>query len=353
MKGAILLGILLLIGSIVGAKYVYEQQVSSANNHESDNQAAYKLPPENVYIWGNFDIEPGVIRMYPVQGGAITYVAKENTEVNANDLLLQVNDSLAQLKLKEAEADVVASVQQLAEANLLTRQYKLQRDQQQAAVNAAGFEIEQKKLERDSKVQLLDEKQPLTLTIKKIYAETLKELGEKLKAEQAKLEQVGLLDASLKIKQAEADLQAKQVRVSQAAEVVKQCKIVAPSKGTVLRVFAHKGEVLGAHPRTEAIDFLPEISKENPMIVRAEVMQEWIRFVKPGQQVEIGDDTYEGPSWKGTVRSMSKWLATTRTPVIEPFRQNDVRSLECIIEVTEGDAPKLIGQRVRAKINVK
>ena len=178
----------------------------------------------------------------------------------------------------------------------------------------------------------------------------LKELGEKEKAEVAKLKQIELQDADLKIQQAEADLDAKKERVEQEAKEMLQALQDRRSQRPAMSCAMHvrKGETLGPNPRSAAVEFLPDA----PIIVRAEVLQEWGRFVKPGKEVVIEDDTYQGPEWKGVVKRVSDWYAPVRSPIIEPFRYNDVRTLECIIEVKSGDSPKLIGQRVRAKIKI-
>jgi hypothetical protein len=101
-----------------------------------------------------------------------------------------------------------------------------------------------------------------------------------------------------------------------------------------------------------AIEFLPT----SPIIVKAEVLQEWGSYVKVGQDVVIEDDTYKGPKWTGKVRTISQWYARTRSPIIEPFQMNDVRTLECLIEDIRPDEKNLtqprIGQRVRAKIKI-
>src|SRR5205085_2028076 len=138
-------------------------------------------------------------------------------------------------------------------------------------------------------------------------------------------------------------------RLAQAQELVELHKVRAPSDGYVLRVNVHKGEILGPSPRMHALEFLPE----GPVIVRAEILQEWARFVKEGQEVTIEDDTYLGPTWKGVIKQKKGWFAPIRNPVVEPFRYNDVRTLECVIELKgAGTVDPIIGQRVRAKIKV-
>jgi multidrug resistance efflux pump len=122
---------------------------------------------------------------------------------------------------------------------------------------------------------------------------------------------------------------------------------VAPSDGTVLRVHVNPGEILGPSPTRPAIEFLAK----GALIVRGEVLQEWANRVKIDQDVEITDDTYQGPTFKGKVYALSPWFTQKRNLIIEPFTYNDVRFLECLVKVTsEGELPLRVGQRVRVKI---
>ncbi len=348
MKGAFwLLGAFLLIGSIIGVKWATEQP--SMGSNKSQAPVADAVPTE-VICWGNFDVEAGVAQLFPKQVGEVMFVASENTKVKAGDPLLAIDDELFKLKIAEAAADIDASEQLVAEAGQLPRLYKLQADQQQANIKAIDEEVKKTERDRDAKLSSLEKTNALYKTYFEHYRAGLAQLAEKKKAEEAKLQQINLQNADLKIEQAKADLTAKKIRKKQAEAMAKQCQILAPSDGYVLRVHVRKGEVLGPVPRGPSIEFLPEA----PIIVRAEVLQEWGRFIHVGQTVEIRDDTYNGPKWDGKVKTISRWYATTRSPIIEPFRYNDVRTLETIIEVTsKGGEQKFIGQRVRAEINVK
>lgn len=350
MKGAFwIVGILLLIATFVGVRMLVETSSTPGNNKKDETEAT--ASPKEVYAWGYFEVEKGIAFLYPRQFGLVVDVKGEDAKVKVKkgDVLLQVDDKLAVFKAREAEVDVRAGETQLEEAKNLTKLYELQAAQQKSAVEAAKSEIERFKLEIESKLASLDEKSPLAKTYRDLAKFGHDQLTEKKKAEEAKLKQIELQDADLKIKQAKADLDARQVRWEQAKEMVNHFQITAPSDGYVLRVNVHKGETLGPTPRIHAIEFIPDA----PVIVRAEVLQEWARFVKEGQEVTIEDDTYKGPEWKGTVKEVKGWFAPIRNPVIEPFRFNDVRTLECVIDVKSGGAsPPLIGQRVRARIRV-
>ncbi|MSU79840.1 MAG: HlyD family efflux transporter periplasmic adaptor subunit [Gemmataceae bacterium] len=346
MKGAFwLLGAILLVGSIVGVRLATDPQVSG--HVKKANEAAAEGAPTKVICWGNFDVESGIAQLFPKQFGEVKFIAAENTKVEAGALLLSIDDELFKLKGAEAKADIDAAMELVAEAKQLPKLYELQAEQQQASINAIDEEVKKTTSDREVRLNSLEKTQPLYKTYSEHYRAALAQLAEKRKAEEAKLKQINLQDPNIKIRQAEADLSAKKVRLKQAEEMVKHCHIFAPSDGHVLRVHVRKGEVLGPAPRAPAVEFLPKA----PIIVRAEVLQEWGRLIKVDQPVEIRDDTYNGPKWDGKVKTISRWYANARSIIIEPFRYNDVRTLEIIIEVTSKvGEQKFIGQRVRAEV---
>ena len=345
MRTFVILGIVLLIVTVVGAKLVLDHSSATSGNSPSAAEAG---PPDKIVCWGYFDVDPGVLGLHPKQQGDVTFVAAENQHFKQGEVLLQVDDTLAKFKVKEGEADVTAGERQLEEAKQLPELYRLQAAEQQKAINAAEKKIDQTKL--DQKIKLGGEfiNENLKKNAEAYFKVALEMLAEKKEAEELKLKRIRLQNAQLKIDQADADLSAKKLRLEQAKEVLKHFKIVAPYDGTVLRVNTRKGEPLGPNPRMHAVEFMPD----GDIIVRAEVSQEWARFVEKGAKVVIEDDTYHGPQWEGTVKSTSNWFAPIRSPVIEPFRLNDVRTLECIILVDKGAAEKRIGQRVRAMVKV-
>ena len=67
----------------------------------------------------------------------------------------------------------------------------------------------------------------------------------------------------------------------------------------------------------------------------------------------ITDDAVDGASCKGTVESISPWIAQRRSILPEPRQFNDVRTLEVIIMPKLRPDSKLtlrIGQRVRVEL---
>ena len=88
-------------------------------------------------------------------------------------------------------------------------------------------------------------------------------------------------------------------------------------------------------------------------IIRAEVDQEFLGRVQPGQTAVVKDDNRpDAPEVRGRVVSVSRWVAQRRTLILEPGEINDVRTLEAVIE-PDDDAGLVIGQRMRITIKAK
>jgi len=89
-----------------------------------------------------------------------------------------------------------------------------------------------------------------------------------------------------------------------------------------------------------------------PLIVRAEVEQEFAGRVAVGQKALVQDDATGGGSWRGQVKSLSGWYSHRRSMLLEPLQFNDVRTLECIVTLDpDQDLTQLrIGQRVRVTL---
>jgi multidrug resistance efflux pump len=353
--GAWLVGILLVIGTFVAAQFIMNATPATT---QDKGGADVDRPPSYVICWGYFDAESGIYRaLVPKQAGDIEDIVPENKKVKKGEVLMQINDKLVRIKRDQARAAVKAAEWQLQEAEKsLPALYKAQQDQQNAAIAAVQEEIKELETDRDSVLERL-KSEPSYKKVAEKYGFGLTKLSQKKKAEEAKLRQIQVQDADLKIELAKADLKAKQLVVDEAEETLKNFQVRAPVDGFILRANVKKGEAYAPNPMgSPAFEFRPD----TPIIVRAEILQEWGRYIvepkdgKPGQLVEIEDDVYHGQKWEGRVKKLSPWYAQTRNPVIEPFRYNDVRTMECIIEVKDSkDAPVArIGQRVRAKIKI-
>src|SRR5262249_31388786 len=156
---------------------------------------------------------------------------------------------------------VGAAETQLKKARNLLQLQPLKEAEQQAAIEAAR----QKQKEAEyglARKQVLQktgqfgDKEGNELEMVKAQVEQAKAA---VRAEEKKLEELRLNQPQLDIDLAEADLKAKQVDLEKAQKALKECDLVAPEAGIVLRVFVGKGDVLGPNPKTPAMLFCADL----------------------------------------------------------------------------------------------
>lgn len=334
-------GLALLGVSIAGAGWVLHSHAGGPDG------AAPEPPDQGVVCFGHVDVEHGITSLYPLQPGRVVEVmARETQLVKAGEVLLRLDDTLARQRLREAEADLDAAQAQLGQARKAPEQQEARLAQQREAVEALARKAAAARhaLARKRRLQEL---QQLNAEEVKVGEELVKEAEAGARAEKAKLGELELLDPGVLVRRAEADVAAKQARVEQAKKGVEETALRAPVDGTILRVLVGPGEVLGPQPVKPALFFCPN----GPRLIRAEVEQEFAGRVKAGYPAAIQDDTTVKDSrWRGQVVRVGDWYTHRRSILQEPLQFNDVRTLECIVELEPGQPPLRIGQRVRVTI---
>ncbi len=345
-----LLGLILLVGSAFGAGWVINR--SSANGVPTKPEKEGPLPFSGKFIvaFGYVDVDPGVNKgLYPLMPGELIWIAAEGTEVKKGADLLRVKDNLAQSDLKKAAIALADAKELESQAEHLRDKYKLSLNAQQSAINAALADKEAAE-SQVAKVKNLKDKGigGSEFDLKAAMA-VVKKAEAQIQAEKDKLEVLKEFGPEDKIKRAKLDVELKEQIVAHAKLALQNYVVKAPCDGTVLRTWASVGETLGPNPKVPALEFCPKL----PRIVRAEIMQEYADRIKVGQDAIIQDDSSNGHEWKGKVVSISDWFTHRRSIIQEPFQFNDVRTLECKIEVTgQSQGPPLkIGQRMRVYIN--
>lgn len=333
------IGIVLVVGTMVGVGL-------GVNPSSPGNGGGDAVLPPAIMAFGYIDGEQGVAKLYPLQPGRLIKSTPEGTFLKKGDPILWLDDELAALKVAEAKADLDSAIAQQIQSKKLPQQAKLKIDQLQAAV--ASAKLKKTSADNELTAKLASAKVGIDVNKNLIdsYRQKVQELDEFVKVEEARLSEAELIDPAIDMRRADADVAAKKSRLDQAQWALDQCKVVAPADGTVLRVLVNPGELLGPSPTRPAVEFLPKA----PLVVRAEVLQEWANRVKVDQEVEITDDTFQGPTFKGKVAFLSPWFTQKRNLIIEPFTYNDVRFLECLIRVNAEDSGLRVGQRVRVKI---
>jgi multidrug resistance efflux pump len=301
--------------------------------------------PGSVVCFGYVDVEPGLTALYPLQPGRVEEVLiQENQAVKAGTVLLRLDKRLADGQLRQALADLEAARVRLEQARKLIRQQQIKEAEQQAVIDAIRSRLK-------ASEWLLARKNELRgmLVNDKEYAAAQaqhEEVKAMLRGEEQKLEELRLNDPAEAIRLAEADVQARQARLDLAQVSVDECDLKAPGDGTVLRLLAARGDVLSVPARQPAVLFCPT----GPRIIRAEVEQEFAPRVMVGQSASIQDDNSTATTWRGKVIRVSDWYTHRRSIRLEPLQQNDVRTLECLIELAPGQAPLRIGQRLRVTL---
>lgn len=343
---AVSLGVLLLLASVTIV-------VISLRSHAgpTSTPTASAAAPADDKRWsslGYLDIEGGITPLYPMQMGQVKdIVAKENERVAAGAELFRLDDSVQVIKVRQAAAALKGAQEQLAAAEDRVKEANEQIAAQQKAIEAAKLKVDQARIARDKQKRLGSETLADTEAVQN--AEIMLQMAKVgVEAEQRKLAiaQAAKRTAEGLVNVAKANVEAKQALLDEANNAVKQCIVRAPVDGTPLRIFINKGEVLGANPRQPAIQF----AAAKPLLVRAEVGQEFAGRVRLNQNVIIEDSVTSEECARGQVASLALWYAPRRTANAEVMVMNsDTRTLECLIHIESTSRTLRIGQCVRVQ----
>jgi multidrug resistance efflux pump len=340
-----LLGFLLLLGTMVGAGWVLNQSASGTG-------PGAKTEPSMLGVMGlgYVDVEDGITLLHPPKPGRVEQVfVKEGDEVREGDLLLSLDNRAAKLVLVQAEADLAAAKQKLADAERqLEKDKQHEIDIQTAKLEAARSKLEEARSELQIQRNLYKDKQFKQLSDDQLsMAENkFKAVEHTVKAQEALLAKLKDIDTAGPIAQLRDAVKAKEAQRDLAHLAFVERDLYAPADGMVLRLLATPGDLLTSQPRQPVIQFCPNKQR----IVRVEILQEWAGKIQKGQIALVEDDTRNGAQWKGKVERVSDWFAHRRSILLEPFQYNDVRTLECIVYLNPGGPPVRIGQRVRVTI---
>lgn len=309
------------------------------------NTAASEKP--GLVALGYVDVEHGVTSLFSTAAGVVADVpVTENQTMKAGTVLVQLDDRSARLRLHAAEVAVQMARNALTEAEKLPEQHALQIHGQEGAVKAARQRLEAARVVLARKADLVAADQ-MDRSESAAAAASVHELEAVVDVEETKLRERQLADPSTQLERARAELRAKETGRDLAQRAVDECQLRAPVDGTVLRVQTARGDLLGPQSRQAAILFCPKETR----IIRAEVPQEFANRVTVGAAAVVHDDTRTTETWRGKVMRVSDWFTQRRSVLPEPTQLNDVRTLECIIELEPNQPPLRIGQRVRVHMN--
>jgi multidrug resistance efflux pump len=273
---------------------------------------------------------------------------KEGDEVKAGAVLLQVDDAVAKIQVKQAEAGVAAAQAKVRQAKQAVAQRQAEQQVQQAALDAA----KQKLIEPRRRLSEARKTPANVPTVRMQELEdAVRNLELDLQVEERKqiLIPVAIAAAEEEVAQATAAVNGQLEQLSLAQRAVAECQLKAPFDGKVIRLRAHPGELAGPALPEALIEFCPNA----PYIVRAEVFQEFAGRVREGMSCKVLDEGgAKSQEWRGQVTRLSDWFAPRRSVLQEPLQINDVRTLECIIRLEPNGTRPRLNQRVRVFLGV-
>ena len=141
---------------------------------------------------------------------------------------------------------------------------------------------------------------------------------------------------------ADADVLAAEGRVRTAQERIGKCSIVAPIDGTVLRVYARRGESFS----TVAPRPLFSLADTSSRHIKAEIDERDVDKVSIGQKVVIQADALDGKRLNGLVVRISAMMGRKSISTGDPSDKSDRDILEAVIDLKDDTQYLPIGLRV-------
>lgn len=283
----------------------------------------------------------------PAGPGKVTEVlVSEGQAVAAGAPLLKLDDGALKLRVEEAKAALAAADIEIEAASVEVKLHPQRVAAQKLAIASAQDRTATAR-------KLLDELKAAkpfgTVTAADVIrAEAEVRQLERLEAVEAdRLAELNALTPALRVRAAEAKKAQARVGLSQAENAVRDCVLLAPFAGVVLRVNVSAGESAMPGGLQPALLLRPD----GPLIVRAELEQEFIGRVTPGMRATVTDDTRaDAPARTGRVERVGMFVSRKRGMLFEPGEVNDVRTLECVVALDGPTDGLLVGQRMRVRI---
>ncbi|MDO9431369.1 MAG: efflux RND transporter periplasmic adaptor subunit [Phenylobacterium sp.] len=157
-------------------------------------------------------------------------------------------------------------------------------------------------------------------------------------------------EASDKIREAQANLQAQRAAVATAQAALEEARynleltaIRAPSDGRIARRYANPG----AGASTLNVSNMFDLEPVAPRIVRAEIAESSLPHVAIGQVVQIAPESDPTKIYNGKVIRRAAVFGARKLQSDDPTERTDDRVVEVV--VSADTAPFLIGQRVLVK----
>lgn len=301
---------------------------------------------KGVVCFGIVDLEHGIASLAPLQPGRVAEVlVAENQKVAQGTDLLRLEDGVARARLTEAEASLMLAQLHLRAAR---KQHELHHDRvarQQAMRDAMSSRVAAARRVRAHEEKLA-KSAVITESDRFISDEKIREMEALERVEAQRLAELEAQDVEADIHRAEYALTAAEARREQAKIALEECHVRAPRAGTVLRIQAAPGDLLGGQPGQPAVLF----AADGPQVIRATIEQEFASRVKEGELALVSDEDDPTTTWRGRVDRLAGWYSQRRMVLHDPSQLSDVRTLECVIVLEPGQPRLRLGQSVRISI---
>lgn len=364
--------------AIVAITYIGASRMSG-DEKGNDNQkilSPVKNGSRGVVVFGTIDVDNGAglvpvyPEMFPQPCKVKKVLVKEGDNVEFDDVLIDFDSELANIKVDEARAGVAKAQSVLKGAEAILAQAILNDKMQELAIAGQQLQLKSQETKLDAaRIDLEEKKRKLrglnvTMDPEVIAAEKAVESAQQaLDGEKKKLEamKIGNLLSPISISRSRAEAgidEAKNAIAVQEAQLQlalygkKLMTLKAPVAGKIMRSVVTEGMSFGAQTRAPAF----MIQSKGPIVVRAEVDQEFASRVVRGQDAIITDDGNANLRWTGKVIRVSDGFLPKRGNMSpEGLMLNDVRVLECIVSIdaNSGSTPVRVGQRVKVSIGVE
>ena len=196
--------------------------------------------------------------------------------------------------LDKSTASLRAARALLSQAQKLPQQQQIKRAEQRAVIDAVQHRIDGARTVLARKRRQA-EKEVLSPTEVDAAESLVHELEAQYQVETGKLRELELIDPDAGVRQAQAEVDAKEAQLNEARTAAEEYVLKAPADGTVLRVMVGRGDIVGAQAKQPAVIFCPGGQR----VVRAEVEQEFARGLAIGQVASIRDDSTGEGNWTG------------------------------------------------------
>jgi len=293
--------------SLIIADVLFEEPVQTVPNIlQNKSNYNHTASPYAAMAKGYVDVETGVIKLAASRDGIIKKVlANEGDHVKSGQALAVPDIQEAKLSHRVAQAE-------LEELTVGLRRLKIQL--------TAGYR-ERKRLA------------PLVAS----RAVAKREL------DQTK-DQIKILEAEIASQQAAIETARARLRVSEYE--IELRTIRAPTEGYVAKRLARPGDGASTLSVTPLFWFIPK----GPLIIRAEVDEEFIDKIKVGMTADIATIVNETRQYRATVLRIGRALGPKQPTVYDPRERADIRVVECDLELDDSPGQLILGQRVIVKI---